>query len=131
MLGNLKKISVKESLSARLLLFTFFFVLIAEVVIYVPSIATFRENWINQKLAEANIAILVIEAAPDFMVSRLLADELLSSTENYSIVRTFEGAEDFPQADGETVRGRARRGGPRGCPCPCTARARRWAGCHR
>ncbi len=98
MLGNIKFLSIKESLSARLLLFTFCFVLIAEVVIYVPSIANFRENWINQKLAEANIAILVIEAAPDFMVSRLLADELLTSTENYSIVRTFEGAEDFPQA---------------------------------
>lgn len=85
----LKKLSIRESLSARLLLFTIFFVLIAEVLIYVPSVATFRENWIEQKLAEANIAIMVVEAAPDYLVSRLLTDELLNSTENYSIVRKF------------------------------------------
>ncbi|MDG1996508.1 MAG: HAMP domain-containing sensor histidine kinase [Emcibacteraceae bacterium] len=86
----LKKFSIKESLSARLLLFTIFFVLIAEIFIYVPSIANFRETWINQKLAEANIAIQVVAAAPDYMVSRMLADELLTSTENYSIIRKFD-----------------------------------------
>ena len=96
MLGNIKKVTIRGSLSARLLLFTIFFVLIAEVVIYIPSIANYRINWIEQKLAEANIAILVLEAAPDYMVSRMLADELLTSTENYSITRRF--SEDDPEA---------------------------------
>ena len=90
MVRTLKKLSIRESLSARLLLFTIFFVLIAEILIYVPSIANFRENWIEQKIAEANIAILVLEAAPDYMVSRMLTDELLNSTENFSITRRFE-----------------------------------------
>jgi len=94
MAGILKKISIKESLSARLLLFTICFVLIAEVLIYVPSIANFRENWIEQKIAEANIAILVLEAAPDYIVSRMLTDELLTSTENYSIMRRFDDGMD-------------------------------------
>lgn len=94
MAGILKKLSIKESLSARLLLFTICFVLIAEVLIYVPSIANFRENWIEQKIAEANIAILVLEAAPDYIVSRMLTDELLTSTENYSIMRRFDDGMD-------------------------------------
>lgn len=94
MTGILKKLSIKESLSARLLLFTIFFVLIAEVLIYVPSIANFRENWIEQKIAEANIAILVLEAAPDYIVSRMLTDELLTSTENFSIMRRFDDGMD-------------------------------------
>lgn len=85
----LKIFSIKKSLSARLLLFTIFFVLIVEALIYIPSIANFRENWINQKLNEANIAIKVLEAAPDFMISRLLADELLSSTNNHAIIQKF------------------------------------------
>lgn len=68
--------------------------LIAEVLIYVPSIANFRENWIEQKIAEANIAILVLEAAPDYIVSRMLTDELLISTENYSIMRRFDDGMD-------------------------------------
>lgn len=94
MTGILKKLSIKESLSARLLFFTICFVLIAEVLIYVPSIANFRENWIEQKIAEANIAILVLEAAPDYIVSRMLTDELLTSTENYSIMRRFDDGMD-------------------------------------
>lgn len=94
MAGILKKLSIRESLSARLLLFTIFFVLIAEILIYVPSIANFRENWIEQKIAEANIAILVLEAAPDYMVSRMLTDELLGSTENFSIMRRFDDGMD-------------------------------------
>lgn len=91
MTGKTKNLSIKESLSTRLLLSTIFFVLIIEIVIYVPSAINFRETWLNQKLAEANIAIRVVEAAPDYMVSRMLSDELLTSTENYSIMRTIDG----------------------------------------
>lgn len=84
---NIKNKSINGSLSARLLWLTFVFILSAEILIYVPSIATFREDWLKGKLAEANIAILVVEAAPDYMVSRLLTDELLSATHTYSISR--------------------------------------------
>ena len=90
MVRRIKNLSIKNSLSARLLFVTIFFVFIAEIVIYVPSVANFRENWIEQKLAQANIAILVIEAAPDYMVSRMLADQLLVSTENYAITRKID-----------------------------------------
>ncbi|MBT5185447.1 MAG: HAMP domain-containing histidine kinase [Kordiimonadaceae bacterium] len=93
---NIRKVPIKESLSTRLLMFTIFFVLIAEILIYVPSIASFRQNWIEQKITAANIAILVIEAAPDYIVSRMLADELLSSTETHSIIRIM--GEDNQQA---------------------------------
>lgn len=89
MLGNIKKISMKESLSARLLITTILSVLIVEILIYVPSIANFRINWLEQKIAEADIAILVVEAAPDYLVGRVLSNELLESTQNYSIVRRF------------------------------------------
>lgn len=91
MTGKIKILSFTESLSTRLLLSTIFFVLIIEIVIYVPSAVNFRETWLNQKLSEANIAIRVIEAAPDYMVSRMLSDELLTSTENYSITRNIDG----------------------------------------
>ncbi len=93
MLGKLKIISIEKSLSARLLLLTIFSVLIVEIFFYVPSIANFRLTWIEQKLAEAHIAIMVVEAAPDFMVSRLLTDQLLASSENYSIMRQFQDGE--------------------------------------
>ena len=38
-------------LSGKLLVFTILFVMIAEVLIYVPSIAIFRVSWLNDRLA--------------------------------------------------------------------------------
>ena len=52
-------------LSARLLLLTILFVMIAEVLIYVPSVANFRLTWLNDRLAAARIAAMVLDAAPE------------------------------------------------------------------
>jgi len=51
-------------LSARLLVLTILFVMLAEVLIYVPSVANFRKNWLNDRLAAAQVAALVLETAP-------------------------------------------------------------------
>ena len=51
-------------LSGKLLILTILFVMIAEVLIYVPSIATFRHSWLNDRLSAAYTAALVLEAAP-------------------------------------------------------------------
>ena len=39
--------------------------MLAEVLIYVPSVANFRRNWLNDRLAAAQIAVLVLDAAPE------------------------------------------------------------------
>jgi signal transduction histidine kinase len=69
-------------LPARLLLLTVLFVMLAEVLIYVPSVANFRRSWLNDKLAAAQVAALVVEGAarsdgeenmlPDGLEARLL-----------------------------------------------------------
>ncbi|PTM39256.1 HAMP domain-containing sensor histidine kinase [Bosea sp. 124] len=51
-------------LSAKLLVLTVLFVMLAEVLIYLPSVANFRRNWLNDRLAAAQIAVLVLEGAP-------------------------------------------------------------------
>ena len=45
------------------------FVMLAEVLIYVPSVANFRHNWLNDRLAAAQVAALVLDAAPDERLS--------------------------------------------------------------
>ena len=40
-------------LSGKLLALTVLFVLLAEVVIFVPSIANFRSGWLNERLARS------------------------------------------------------------------------------
>jgi len=70
---------VRIGLSGKLLFLTIVFVMVAEILIYVPSIANFRLNWLNDRLAAAHTAALVLEAAPSGMVPESLAKQILSS----------------------------------------------------
>jgi signal transduction histidine kinase len=66
-------------LSGKLLLLTVLFVMIAEVLIYVPSIANFRINWLRDRLSAAYTAALVLDAAPSGMVPDALTRQILDS----------------------------------------------------
>ena len=67
-----------RSLSARLLLLTIAFVLLGEVLIYVPSIARFRKVYLDERIAAAHLATLSLEAAGAAGIDGALEDELLS-----------------------------------------------------
>jgi signal transduction histidine kinase len=73
-------------LSGKLLLLTTAFVMIAEVLIYVPSIANFRLMWLNDRLNAAYTAALVLDAAPSGMVPENLAEQILDSIGAKSVV---------------------------------------------
>jgi signal transduction histidine kinase len=77
-------LSPLHSLSARLLLLTICFVMLGEFLLFVPSVARFRMNYLEDKLAGATLALLALEAAPDNMVSQDLADQLLDNVGAYS-----------------------------------------------
>ena len=74
-----------HSLSARLLVLTIFFVMLAEVLIFVPSVARFRVTWLNEKLGAGHLAILTLDMAPQDMVSDRLREELLVHVGVYGI----------------------------------------------
>ena len=68
-MGYLQKISkVFRSLSAQLLILTILFVMLAEVLIFVPSVAFFRLNYLDKKSEFAHLASLALLASPDNMV---------------------------------------------------------------
>ncbi len=70
---------LRFGLSGKLLLLTIPLILIVEILIYVPSIANFRMNRLNDRLAAANTAALVLDAAPSGMVPDVLARQILAS----------------------------------------------------
>ncbi|MEH6476368.1 MAG: hypothetical protein V7727_11800, partial [Sneathiella sp.] len=83
----LRKISrAYRSLSARLLLLTIVFVMLAEILIFVPSIANFRVNYLVKKTEFSHLASLALLAAPDKMVSKELKEELLFRVGARSVV---------------------------------------------
>lgn len=72
-------------LSARLLWLTVVFVMLAEVLIFVPSVANFRKNWLMERLAAAQIASLAAQAASNEMVPERLSAQLLEKAMVYSL----------------------------------------------
>lgn len=74
---------VGAGLSAKLLVLTIVFVMIAEVLIFVPSIANFRNNWLQDRLADAELAVAALDPATygpsetgDAMMQQVLLDTL-------------------------------------------------------
>jgi signal transduction histidine kinase len=77
---------IHRGLSARLLALTVIFVLIGEVLIYVPSIARFRHVFLEERIAAAHLATLALEAAPDRLVAPTLADRLVQQAGVLNVV---------------------------------------------
>lgn len=73
-----------NSLTGRLLVLTIIFVMIAEVLIFVPSIARFREDYLNNRLERAQIASLALLA--DDMIDSELEQELLANAGVFNVV---------------------------------------------
>lgn len=74
-----------KTLSGRMLLLTMIFVMLAEVLIFVPSVARFRQDYILSRLERAQIASLSLLAAGD-MIDEKLEKELLANAEVFNVV---------------------------------------------
>lgn len=77
MLSPLRTISV--GLSGKLLGLTLLFVMLAEILIFVPSIANYRVTWLMDRLQAARLASLAASAGEGGEVPQELRTELLQS----------------------------------------------------
>src|SRR5687768_18212658 len=87
-----RSLSSAFGLSARLLILTILFVMLAEVLIYVPSVANFRRNWLSDRLAAAQVAALVLDAASADRLSDELEARLLVGVSAQAITVSKNGA---------------------------------------
>ncbi|MCY1707884.1 sensor histidine kinase [Pannonibacter sp. SL95] len=67
-----------SGLSGKLLLLTVLFVMLAEVFIYVPSIANYRNTWLTDRLTTAGVAASVLSETNT--IAPRLQEELLRTT---------------------------------------------------
>jgi signal transduction histidine kinase len=78
-------------LPARLLLLTGLFVLLAEVLIFVPSVANFRVNWLVDRLTAAHLASLAAEAVPGGSIPPMLQADLLRTAQVTTVAIRRDG----------------------------------------
>ena len=73
------------SLSGRFLILTVVFVMVAEVLIFVPSIARYRLDYLTNRMERAQIAALALLGA-DGMIDELVEQELLENAGVLNVV---------------------------------------------
>ena len=83
-----------RSLSGRFLMLTIIFVMLAEVLIFVPSVARYREDYLLTRLERAQIASLALLASPGF-IEEDLARELLENAGVFNVVLRRDEAREL------------------------------------
>ncbi|MFN3868226.1 MAG: sensor histidine kinase [Hyphomicrobiaceae bacterium] len=78
-------------LPAKLLLLTSAFVMIAEVLIFVPSVANYRVSWLSDRLTAAQVAALAAEAVPGGEVPPKVRAELLRTAQVKAVAIRRDG----------------------------------------
>lgn len=82
---------LRGGLSARLLWLTFAFVMLAEVLIFLPSIANMRVNWLSNRLNTAAAASIVVDGLKNVVLPQPVRDDTLMATGTKAIVLTKDG----------------------------------------
>ncbi|WP_374764840.1 sensor histidine kinase [Yunchengibacter salinarum] len=79
-----------SSLRSRLLVLTILFAMVVQVLVYLPSVANFRQSYLEERLSAAQIAALSLEEAPNNSVSLSLEQELLNTAGVIAIIMRRE-----------------------------------------
>ncbi|MFN0218833.1 MAG: sensor histidine kinase [Hyphomicrobium sp.] len=80
-----------RGLTSKLLLLTAAFVLMAEALIFLPSVSNYRVSWLKERLTAAQLAALASEAFPGGEVPSALRADLLRTAQVRAIASRREG----------------------------------------
>jgi signal transduction histidine kinase len=89
--AQLKGRWLRLGLPAKLLMLTAGFVMLAEILIFVPSVANYRVAWLNDRLNAARIAALAAEAVPGGNIPDMLRSDLLRTAEIKAVALRKDG----------------------------------------
>lgn len=78
-------------LPGKLLMLTAAFVLVAEILIFLPSVASYRVSWLTERLTAAQLAALSSEAFPGGEVPSALRADLLRTAQVKAIASRRDG----------------------------------------
>jgi signal transduction histidine kinase len=87
-------------LSGRLLIISAIFVVVVEVLILIPSLASFQERWLIDRIRQAEIASLALDASSEKTVTEDLSRQLLTSAgAKYLAIQNQQGTRDYVLSD--------------------------------
>ncbi len=78
-------------LSGKLLLLTVLFVMVAEVLIFIPSAALFRQTWLKERAQSAGLLTLAIEGVPNYEGGEMLSNRFMQDTDVSMVAQKRDG----------------------------------------
>lgn len=94
---------IVRRLSAKLLFMTISFVMLAELVLFVPSAALYRQSWLMDRIDQAGILTQALTGVPNYEASEMLSKDFMSTTNVELLAAKRDGATElilgFPPTD--------------------------------
>lgn len=84
-------VDFKRSLSSQLLALTIFFILVAEIVVMIPSIADRRVDWLRERLEAAYLVGLALDSPQGGMIAEEEANKLFATANILGVTIDYEG----------------------------------------
>ncbi len=93
-----------RGLSGKLLVLTIVFVMIAEILLFIPSAAVFRQNWLEQRVSSAQILTLAAQGVENFKSTEELDSQFMADTAITAVMHKHDGISELvvgmpPQVD--------------------------------
>lgn len=82
---------IARRLSRKLLIMTIAFVMMAEVLIFIPSAAVFRQQWLDDRAQRAGHLTLALTGVPDYEGSEMLSSQFMADTDVIMLSTKREG----------------------------------------
>ncbi len=72
---------ISRRLSSKLLLLTIGFVMLAEMLLFIPSVALERQSWLEDRARQAGLLAQALTGVPDYQASQTLTDQFVADTD--------------------------------------------------
>jgi signal transduction histidine kinase len=86
---------ISRRLSGKLLLMTIGFVMLAELVIFIPSATTFRQDWLSDRAQQAGLLAQALVGVPDYKASEILTQQFMKDTDVIMMSAKRDGMSEF------------------------------------
>jgi signal transduction histidine kinase len=72
---------IAQRLSSKLLLLTIGFVMLAEMLLFIPSAALHRQDWLSERAQQAGLLSQALTGVPDYEASEILTKQFMADTD--------------------------------------------------
>ena len=72
---------ISRRLSSKLLLLTIGFVMLAEMLLFIPSAALYRQGWIAERAEQAGLLAQALTGVPNYQASEILSRQFMDDTD--------------------------------------------------